>query len=90
MKRTILAVALIVAAFGSQANAASPELLSSYKLLNEQCRGGNPDKPSTLNACDKRQNVSQALKNAGYCFGKSGQYGGEMWWHRCAAASLRD
>lgn len=47
------------------------------------------DDPHTGEACAVREKVSKLLKRSGYCFGKKGQYGGEMWWHKCTANSLR-
>lgn len=91
-----LAVALVIAGVGVWSESAAPQagaepakqLLSAYQSLNELCRGGPGDGPSTDKACEAREKVSKSLKRIGYCFGKRGQSGAEAWWHQCGPASL--
>jgi hypothetical protein len=75
-------------AVGAQSLAAG-DVISIYRDLNEMCRGGAGDASSTDKACEVREKVSKLLKQMDYCFGKKGESGGEMWWHRCTANSLR-
>jgi hypothetical protein len=63
-------------------------LIERWSELNELCRGGSGDDPSTMEACDLREEVSGQLASADICFGKSGQYGYQMEMHRCDDRSL--
>ncbi|MER9302914.1 hypothetical protein [Mesorhizobium sp. M0496] len=63
-------------------------LLNAEGALNELCRGGSGDDPKTLQACDDRNAVETRLYAAGWCYGKRGQAGYQMKWHRCTANSL--
>lgn len=56
---------------------------------NEQCRGGSGDDPRTLAACDEREAYSKRLNQLGRCYGKEGQAGYQIEWHRCGSGSLR-
>ncbi|MER9273873.1 hypothetical protein [Mesorhizobium sp. M0643] len=64
-------------------------LLKAYGELNDLCRGGSGDEASTNQACEDREAVGERLAAANWCYGKSGQAGYQMKWHRCAANSLR-
>lgn len=65
------------------------ELISIYRDLNEMCRGGAGNEQATTQACETRNKVSKLLKAKGYCYGKKGQGGYQMDWHRCGPSSLR-
>lgn len=65
------------------------DLLSVYQDLNEMCRGWSGDDPHTAQACKVRDKVSKMLAGTGYCYGKKGQAGYQMQWHRCTKGSLR-
>lgn len=50
------------------------------------CKGASNNSQS---ACDIRDKLVDELYAKGCCFGKEGQYGYEMSWHRCGANSLK-
>lgn len=54
-------------ALGGSAKKAS-DLIAVYNSLNEGCRGGHGDDPSTDRACDARNIISRSLTKAGYCY----------------------
>ena len=43
--------------------------IKKVEKLNDKCRGGHPDKYATWDACDKREQMIQILKDAGWCYG---------------------
>jgi hypothetical protein len=83
-----LAAGMIAGATMAQAQSAD-ELIASYRALNSACRGGSGDDPRTQRACVERDHAVAALQKAGYCYGRRGQVGAQMSWHRCGADSLR-
>jgi len=56
---------------------------------NEKCRGGHGDDPQTDAACAARETYNAKLRAVGWCYGKHGQLGYQMSWHRCAPGSIR-
>lgn len=56
---------------------------------NERCRGGSGDDDATQAACDAREGLTEQLAAAGWCYGKRGEAGHQMQWHRCGRNSLR-
>lgn len=60
-------------------------LLERWANQNGQCRGGSGDKPETMEACEAREHTSEVLHAVGWCFGREGEYGYQMEWHRCVA-----
>lgn len=65
------------------------DLLAQWYKENGQCRGGLGDDPRTSRACDRRTVLDGELAKAGWCYGHQGEYGYQMKWHICDAASLR-
>lgn len=63
-------------------------LLRAEAELNDLCRGGSGDDPKTMQACDDRNAVEVRLYAAGWCYGKHGQAGYQMKWHKCTRNSL--
>jgi hypothetical protein len=59
------------------------QVLDVHGFLDEQCRGGPGDQPSTHLACDNREKLGKVLKNAGWCYGRPNEPGYMMDWHRC-------
>ena len=57
--------------------------------LNGLCRGLTGDTPHLDQICDLRDKAFRAATKMGYCYGKKGQYGAQMEWHRCTKDSLR-
>ncbi len=64
-------------------------LITRSEDANDRCRGGAGDDPATLKACDQREVLGRQIDRLGYCKGRAGQYGYEMWWHRCGPDSDR-
>lgn len=83
-----LAAGMIAGAAIAQAQSAD-ELIASYRVLNSACRGGSGDDPRTQKACAERDRIVAGLQQAGYCYGRRGQVGAQMSWHRCGLDSLR-
>ncbi len=67
---------------------ATDELLSLYRDANRQCSGVG-DSLKTWVGCSMRDIYSAALSNRDMCYGKEGQAGYEMKWHKCGSDSLR-
>jgi len=62
-------------------------LISQWKEQNTACRGGSGDSAETMAACDRREAVGTKLQAVGWCYGREGEYGYQMEWHACDAAS---
>lgn len=70
---------------------ASPDgMLARWHQQNDKCRGGSGNEADTWKACDARDYTDIALQSAGWCYGREGDYGYQMNWHRCDAKSLRN
>lgn len=83
---------VILAETGGVLKGAKPQvepLLYAWHQLNGDCRGGSGDDPATMRACDARNLADAALAAADWCYGRQGEYGAQMEWHRCARDSLR-
>ncbi|MEW9837992.1 S1C family serine protease [Mesorhizobium marinum] len=65
-------------------------MLKRWQHLNSDCRGGSGDEQATWKACDEREHTAESLSAAGWCYGRKGEYGYQMEWHRCKANSLRN
>jgi hypothetical protein len=96
--KCLLFVALLLAV-PCVALAASPvsaddtvrDLMSLQRDLDNACRGGTPDDNGNLDRlCTIRDRLSKAINRLGYCYGKRGQYGYQMQWHKCTSVSLRN
>jgi hypothetical protein len=89
--RTLVAVALLLltdsSGFASKQVAPVADLLSIYAALDEMCRGWSGDDPHTDQVCSVRQKVDVVLKTMGYCYGRQGQAGAEMRWHKCSKSN---
>jgi hypothetical protein len=71
-------------------NASSPStLVDLWIVANGQCRGGSGDDPRTPAACDRRQALGHQLDALNWCYGRRGEYGYQMQWHRCGPTSTR-
>jgi hypothetical protein len=64
------------------------DLIAIERQLNEMCRGWSGDDPHTGEACEVREKTARLLNKMGWCYGKEGQSGAEMDWHRCGKNSL--
>lgn len=61
---------------------------SRWEKLDQKCRGESGDKPSTMDACERRESVAAKMKPFGWCLGKNNQTTAEQDWHRCAKGSI--
>ncbi|WP_139104371.1 hypothetical protein [Agrobacterium tumefaciens] len=64
-------------------------LIGQYDAYNDICRGASGDEKATQSACDSRGEVSMLLGREGLCYGKDGQAGYQMKWHKCGKGSIR-
>ena len=81
---------LLLAGSVLSANAQTPApLLDIERELDLLCRGSSGDAPATDQICKLRDKVAKVLQGIGYCYGRKGQTGAEMQWHKCARDSLR-
>nr|WP_246727390.1 hypothetical protein [Rhizobium leguminosarum] len=71
--------------------AQAPErIISQWHVENGECRGStNPDSPETQTACARREEIGAMLDTFGWCYGHKNDYGYQMKWHLCDAASNR-
>ncbi len=65
-------------------------MVSAEHDLDVMCRGGYPEEFTTVEACKQRDKLVKALLDKGYCYGKKGQTGAAMQWHKCGRNSLRE
>ncbi|NTB86840.1 hypothetical protein [Agrobacterium tumefaciens] len=90
--KTIITAAVITLAVSTGASAFEPRierLLGQYDAYNDICRGSSGDEKATQSACDSRGEVSMLLGREGLCYGKDGQAGYQMKWHKCGKGSIR-
>ena len=64
-------------------------LTKLWAQQNENCRGGHGDDPRTDAACAARETYYAKLRVIGWCYGKRGQLGYQMSWHKCGPDSLK-
>jgi hypothetical protein len=86
------ALILLAGSLSGAALAQAPrgdELIAIHRQLNSMCRGWSGDDPHTQQVCEVRDRLGGTLQKAGYCFGRRGQAGAQMSWHRCGPDSLR-
>jgi hypothetical protein len=71
--------------------AQAPErIISQWHVENGECRGStSPDSPETQTACARREEIGAMLDTFGWCYGHKNDYGYQMKWHLCDAASNR-
>ena len=64
-----------------------PVLLTLESDANDRCRGGGV--PDVMAACAQRSEYIERLGALGMCYGKRGEFGYQMRWHRCGPTSNR-
>lgn len=64
-------------------------IISQWQDENTRCRGGSGDSRDTWKACDRREAIGAKLDAVGWCYGRPGEAGYQMSWHRCDDASGR-
>ena len=62
-------------------------LLTLSDDANDRCRGGGVE--DVWGACAERTEYGERLDALGMCYGKQGQAGYQMSWHRCGPGSIR-
>lgn len=61
-------------------------ILAQWQNENGNCRGGSGDSDETWKACGRRDAIGKKLEAVGWCYGRPGEAGYQMNWHRCDAA----
>jgi hypothetical protein len=65
-------------------NASEPvRIISQWQDEDGICRGVSGNSPEILKACDRREAIGAKLEAVGWCYGRPGEYGYQMNWHRC-------
>lgn len=64
-------------------------LVTLWHDRNSRCRGGSGDNPQTHIACAERTELDERLAQVGQCYGRNGEAGYQMRWHRCGPNSVR-
>lgn len=64
-------------------------LIDMWLESNNSCRGGRGDSPKTEAACGERERIGARLEKLGNCYGRKGEIGAEMVWHKCGKGSHR-
>jgi len=64
-------------------------LLTLDASANGKCRGGSGDSPATQYACDERTEYEDRLAALGMCYGRPGEFGYQMQWHRCGPTDAK-
>jgi hypothetical protein len=65
------------------------DLLVIERQLNTMCRGWSGDDPRTAEVCEVREKMAKLLTAMDYCYGRRGQAGYQMQWHKCVGDSNR-
>lgn len=69
---------------------APDRIISQWHMENGKCRGSiKPESPETQTACARREEIGAMLDKFGWCYGHKDEYGYQMKWHLCDAASYR-
>lgn len=90
MRAHLIAICLC-AAFAMPAVAAPSvqELLKAEATADAACRGSTePESLHTQEECDRRDRLVGRLSQEGMCYGRQGEVGADMRWHRCGPGSL--
>jgi|GEM_PF-2388062 hypothetical protein len=64
-------------------------MISAEHDLDVMCRDGSPEEFTTVEACKTRDKLVKGLHDKGYCYGRKGQAGADMQWHKCGPNSVR-
>lgn len=91
--KTILAALALAASICTPAFAAPSikVLLRAEAAATLGCRDSDePNSFQTQEECHRRERLVGRLTQAGMCYGKKGQVGAEMHWHRCGPGSFQN
>lgn len=90
MRAMVVGLAMMAAMAGAEAQPAPVEhLFDIEKDLDTLCRGSAEGGVLRDDICEVRDKAVKALYSLGYCYGKEGQAGYQMKWHRCGRGSQR-
>ena len=84
-----LAALSLASAASAQSRHDPRSMIMLWHEANAQCRGSSIDNPDTQSACEERETYSKRLDQLGWCYGKRGEAGYQMKWHRCTRQSIR-
>ena len=84
-----LAVCSLAPAAVAQSVPAAQRMIQLERDANTRCRGGSGDQQVTWEACGERTAYGRVLGMMGWCYGRQGEAGYQMQWHRCIATSIR-
>lgn len=73
--------------YGAQPPANVARLIEQFDPLNEACRGGSGDSPTTQKACAQRDRKFNQIKKAGWCLGPDSAPAYQQTWMPCAGAT---
>ena len=73
----------------AQGNLDPRRLIGAERAANSLCGGGSGNSNSTWEACGRRDALEQVLGEIGWCYGREGEAGYQMEWHRCGPGSRR-
>jgi hypothetical protein len=93
--KIVIALAVLITSPAMAQNSAccksgweASDLLAAESLLDGICRGSTSDNADMKGyACQARQAVISGLDKLGWCYGKNGQTGADMRWHKCTKGS---
>jgi hypothetical protein len=88
MKHLLLAVALL-ASVSAHARDSTQRLLDQEAAADELCRGTTDNEINRQIYCERRSVLIGRLYERGLCYGKRGQVGAQMKWHKCTKNSQR-
>lgn len=57
-------------------------LIEEYRGADDECRGGGSEQTEAW--CERREQISKILDERGWCYGRAGEFGYEMGWHKCS------
>ena len=81
---TVLVARGIGKVIATDKNVTEPvRIISQWLDQNMKCRGGPGNSDETLKACERREAIGGKLEAVGWCYGRPGEYGYQMNWHRC-------
>jgi hypothetical protein len=79
---------LLVSPASAQSRGDATALIGLWQRANTVCRGSN-DRQKIAEACGQRESIAKRLASFGWCYGRTGEYGYQLRWHRCTSYSLR-
>jgi hypothetical protein len=90
MKYWLVVVLSIVGCQVTAAQVPASDIIKLEGTLDGLCRGFITSDPQLLDIlCSVRNDTARLLNKNAYCYGKDGQIGADMRWHRCATGSRR-